>query len=426
MKLKDLEENIAHCWRCSHCKWVPAPVSNEFANACPSIEYGNFHAFSGGGKLITAHALTTGDAGYSDEMMESVFACTMCGACDTSCKINHGEMIEPLEVLYALRAKVASDGRSLPVHQTQIGNLRKTGNPFAKPAAERARWAAGLGIADALAAPVDVLLHIGCDSSFDETLWPELRAIVALLRKVGVDFGILYARETASGELAYDLGFQDDARALAMTLGEAIAESKAARVVTCSAGSFSAFRNIWPRVGIAAPAQPVSHITEFVEDLIDSGRLVIAARTTERITYHDPCKLGRLSEVRVPAEPSWTRVLNIMMIHEKPKQILFGNDGLYEAPRHLLKRLGGLDLVEMERNRVASYCCGAKGGGADAFPEFGALAARNRLDEAEKTGASVLVTACGGCQQHLRRQAAADGRAIRVTGIFELLNGGSE
>ena len=421
MQLAELDENISHCWRCNHCKWVHSPQSDEFAHACPSIQFGNFHSFSGGGKVITAHALAIGDDVYSDTMLESVFACTMCGACDVSCKINNGEMVEPLEILYALRARVAEDGRSLPAHTAMVASLVEHGNPFGAPAADRAHWAEGLGIKNACKERVDVLLHIGCDSSYNEALWPELNAIVALLHKAKVDFGILFEEECASGELAFDIGFQNEARQLAQRLSDAIAKTNAHSIVTCSAGSFSAFRNIWPRLGVRLPGCTVRHITEFVDDLIESGTLTLGGGFSGTVTYHDPCKLGRLGEAYQPAKSSWTRVLNTMMTHAEPKQILFGNDGLYEAPRRLLRRIPGLNLVEMERNRVASYCCGAKGGAAEAFPDFAQSAARHRLDEALSTGAAIVATASGGCRCHLESVARADQEPLKIMGIFELL-----
>jgi Fe-S oxidoreductase len=101
--------------------------------------------------------------------------------------------------------------------------------------------------------------------------------------------------------------------------------------------------------------------------------------------------------------------------------VLFGNGGQYEAPRRLLRRVPGLRLVEMERQGMASYCCGAGGGAAQAFPEFAAFAGEQRLKEARATGAETVVTACGGCQRHLGAVAAMQPDGPRVTGLFQRL-----
>jgi Fe-S oxidoreductase len=413
--------NVSHCWRCSHCKWVPSPKSHEFAHACPSVQWGKFHAYSAGGKINTAYALKEGVAGYSSAAMESIFACTMCGACDTSCKNNNGEIVEPLPVLHALRSHVAAEGESLPVHLAMIESLRLHGNPAGQLPETRSDWCAGLNIANALSQPVDVLLHIGCDNAFDERAWPELRAIVDLLNRAGVRFGIAHDREISTGEIAYDLGFQDDARALATKMAGVIADCGAGMVVTCSAGSYAAFRNVWPRLGVTPMDCGVVHITDFIDRLIEGGQLQLGGAFAGRVTYHDPCKLGRLSEAFEPSDAKWTKVLNTVSVRERPTQVLFGNNGLYDAPRRLLERLEGLELVEMERNRVASYCCGGGGGAKEAFPEFAQFAARNRLSEAAATGASVVVTACEGCRCHIDETAKGDEAKVEVFGIFAFL-----
>lgn len=421
--LASLTGNISHCWRCSHCKWTPSPMSNEFAHACPSIQWGEFHAYSGGGKVITAFALKEGEAEYTDTALKSVFACTMCGACDTSCKTNNAELVEPLSILYALRAHIAQEGHSLPAHLQMRDNLRQHGNALGRPRTERSLWSEGLALKDALAEPVDVLLLIGCDYAFDRALWPELHAIVRLLRDAGVDFGVAHAAEVSTGEGAYDLGFQDDAHGLAKKMADVIALSGARQVVSCSASSYAGIRNIWPRLGVAKPVQPILHITEFVDDLFENGKLAPLTGESVAVTYHDPCKLGRLSEETLPSDTRWTKVLNTMSVHEVPKQVLFGNGGVYGAPRRLLERVAGLRLVEMERNRVGSYCCGGAGGAPEAFPDFARFAAEKRLGEARSTGAEVLATACGGCRRHLADVAGSAGEKIKVMGLFEILAG---
>ena len=417
--LAELTGNISNCWRCSHCKWVPSPKSSEFAQACPSIEWGNFHAFSGGGKVITAFALKDGEADYTDTAMESMFACTMCGACDTSCKNNNGELIEPLSVLYAARAHIVQQGHALPAHAAMVENLRREGNAAGRPRAERSLWCEGLGLKDASRTKADVLLHIGCENAYDEGRWVELRALVALLQRAGVDFGIVYDREAATGETAYDVGFQDDARALAAAMAKVISDAGTRQVVTCSSSSYAGIRNIWPRLGVTSC--DVMHITDYVERLVETGDIVIDGDFEGVVTYHDSCKLGRLSEASIPSSPGWTKVLNTLSIHDGPKQVLFGNDGLYEPPRKLLNRLRGLKLVEMERDRIGSYCCGAAGGAKEAYPAFSKFAAERRLAEARAAGASVMVTACGGCTGHLRNVAEQNGLPIQVMGVFELL-----
>ncbi|EQB13428.1 (Fe-S)-binding protein [Sphingobium lactosutens] len=419
--LADFVGNISHCWRCSHCKWVPSPQSYRFANACPSIEWGGFHAYSGGGKMITAHALKEGEADYSETALESIFACTMCGACDTSCKNNNGELVEPLTVMYALRQHVADEGHALPAHRATLANLRSTGNPYGKPRENRTLWAQGLDVPDLSIKPAAVLLHIGCENAYDEKAWAELRAIVALLQKAGVDFATLGAAESATGEGAFDLGFADAAKEQAGAMAAKIARPGVSTVVTCSASSFAGMRNIWPRLGITPPPTTLVHITEFIDQLLENGRLVATERLDAAVTYHDPCKLGRLSEPFTPGSRRWKKDLNVLPVSDGPRQVLMGNEGLYDAPRRLLQRIPGLKLVEMERNRHAAYCCGAGGGAKSAYREFAQFAARERLAEAGHTEAEILATSCAGCQGHLAEVRDLDGGAQSVSGVFGLI-----
>lgn len=419
MQLPNLEKNMAHCWRCSHCKWVPSPMSHEYAHACPSIEWGGFHPYSGGGKVITAYALQANEAGFSEAVKESIYACSMCGACDTSCKNNNGELVEPLGVLYALRAYAVDQGQAPAAHVGMVENLRRHGNAAGKPRAERSAWARGLALKDATREPVDVLLHIGCENAYDAMQWPELHAIVTLLRAAGVDFGIVYDAESATGETAYDLGFQEDARALAGAMANLIDQSGAKRIVTCSASSYHGLVNIWARLGLLCDIE-VRHITEYVDALVEDGRLTLSGMLPRTITYHDPCKLGRLGEKFTPSDAKWTKVLQTVSFYDQPTHTLFGNGGVYEAPRKLLRRLEGVTLVEMERNRVAAYCCGAAGGAKEAVPEFAEAAATRRLAEASATGATLVATACGGCRGHLGAVAERQGGPA-VKGIFTII-----
>ena len=369
--------------------------------------------------MITAYALQAGEAGFSAEVKSSIYACSMCGACDTGCKNNNGELVEPLNILYALRAHAVEKGEAPPEHIALVENMRRHGNPFGARSADRSVWSQGLKLKDATRDPVDVLLHIGCENAFDEAQWPELRAIVAILESAGVDFGIAYDGESATGELAYDLGFQDDALALATSMAKLIDSSGAKRVVTCSAGSYHGFINIWARMGLVCDVE-ILHITDYVDTLVETGRVSITGRFAQTVTYHDPCKLGRLGEKFTPSDAMWTKVLQTMSFHDRPTHTLFGNSGVYEGPRNLLRRLDGVALVEMERNRVASYCCGAGGGAKEAAPEFAQAAALKRLHEARSTGATVLATACGTCRTHLGDVARRHG-GPQVMGVFEII-----
>src|ERR1044072_6969210 len=106
MSLQDRRWNTEQCNRCHQCKDTPTPTSKRFTPICPAIEYGEFHAYSGSGKIITAYALDTGRAEYTQQTLDTITTCSMCGACDTACQFILGDMVGPIDTIYELRAKM--------------------------------------------------------------------------------------------------------------------------------------------------------------------------------------------------------------------------------------------------------------------------------------------------------------------------------
>jgi Fe-S oxidoreductase len=419
MSLETRLPYVTRCDRCSSCKWVPGMPSQRFASTCPSIEYGQLHSYSGSGKSITAYALMTKRLDYSDKMLDSIYACTACGACDTACKWNHADIIDPLDTIYALRAQVVTDGKQLPAHATLIDAIHKHGNRYGLPREHRSQWARDLGIKNSLRERTDVLLHVGCENAYQQSQWNELRYAASLLKAARVDFGILYDEEIDTGSLAYDIGFQEDAKRSAQSNVDLIRRTQATSVITCSAEGYAAFQNIYPRLGVSLGAVKMTHIVAAIEELLAVKRLSIAASARQTVTYHDSCKLGRLSEPYTPWQGRWTKALNQINVTEPAKPVPFGNDGLYAVPRRLLGRIDNATQVEMQRTRQFSYCCGAGGGAKEAYPAFARHAASERLQEAQATGASVLISACGNCTVHLRQIASETGATVKVQGLLE-------
>lgn len=430
MALEDRKWHIEQCIRCHNCKFTPIARSQRHSAICPAIQYGEFHAYSASGKIITAYGMMTGRADYSEETLESLTTCSMCGACDTTCNTLLERKVAPMDTLYEIRAKIVSDGRSPKEYQRLINNLAEHGNILGKPRSERNLWAAGLAIRNGGGEQVDVLLHIGSQNAYDEEQWPALVAIVGMLEKAGVNFGTLGVDESDTGGLAYEIGYRDVARKLAEESSRAIRASGAKTIVTCCADSLAAFRNYHPRMGISVGEIQIFHVTEYIEKLLTEGRLAVHSSSNEVVTYHDPCRLGRLSEKFTPWSGKWKEVdgpVNRgMAISDPPAPKRFGRGGVYDAPRNLLRKISGIRLVEMERVREFSYCCGAGGGGKEAHPEFAEKAAMDRLDEASSTGATTLVTACAGCVRHMRKAARNHPSNIEVKGLIEFIMDSSD
>lgn len=421
-KLKEYKWELGLCGRCSYCKWVNLPVlkTHRFSKICPSIEDRNFHAYGGGGKLHVAWGFLKGNVPYSEKMLDIVYRCTMCGACDANCRVIMGGMISNNEILHALRVKCVEDGQSLPEHMELLNSMKKEDNTLGEPKSKRGDWADGLGLKNVTKEKVDVLFHAGCRLSYDKDLRGVVTEYATHLKGAGVDFGIAGREEACCGLHAFDLGFKGEMEKYADDIKNKIVASGATRLVTPCADCYSAFKYYYPWIGVKLNVE-VLHITEYLDWLAGKGKLKFGKEVPMRVTYHDPCHLGRLGEAYEPWDGEWKEVMGHMLISEPPKPIRTGEDGVYESPRNILRSIPGIELVEMERNRVNSWCCGAGGGAMESFPDFAHRTAIERIEEAKATGAQALVTSCPWCESNFKEAIAEVGVKFEIYDIAELI-----
>ena len=256
---------------------------------------------------------------------ETLWSCMQCNACVEICPVG----IEQAPIINQLRRRLVEDGELDPGLQSTLEVIHKSGNSFGENKRKRGRWTAELefDVPDARKQPVDVLWFVGDYASFDPRSQRVTRSLARLYHEAGVDFGILYDGERNSGNDVRRVGEEGLFELLAEGNIEAISGCEFNRIVTSDPHSLNTLRNEYPSLG---GEWRVSHHTSFLLELIDSGALELRTGLSYRVTYHDPCHLGRMN-------------------------------GEYEAPRELLRRLG-CTLVEMPRNRDNSFCCGAGGG----------------------------------------------------------------
>jgi len=151
------------------------------------------------------------------------------------------------------------------------------------------------------------------------------------------------------------------------------------------------------------PKARVFHASEFLLPLIQKGHLRLSRAVRRKVTYHDPCYLGRQSEPAQVWQGEERRTHGVMTYFVPPKPINYGVNGVFDAPRQILRMIPGVQLVEMERIREYAFCCGGGGAVPDTHPNVARLAALQRIEEARASGAEALVTACQHCQQNLAR-----------------------
>ena len=196
MSLEDYRSDMEMCCRCSICKFIPLEMLKEYKHSyvCPSIAKYEFHAYSGGGRMGFGIALLDNRIDYSDKLLEVVYNCLMCGACDVSCK--YAMDMEVLEPISEVRIKLVEEGHSLPNLDAITSCLRKQDTMIPGVKAKRGRWAEGLNVRDMSQQKADVLFHAGCRTCYDENMWKIARSTLKLLKKAGVDVSIAGENES--------------------------------------------------------------------------------------------------------------------------------------------------------------------------------------------------------------------------------------
>jgi Fe-S oxidoreductase len=253
----------------------------------------------------------------------------------------------------------------MPQQKKPLEFLERYKNPYGMLPSERKEWMKGLGVPDfSGVAGAEVLLHIGCTAAHDPRVANVARAVVELLKKARVTFGIA-EDEACCGCPALRLGEQLLSEDLAQDNVNRFKSLGVKQIVTLSPHCFDTFINKYPKEEMQGIK--VQHCSQLLRDLIKQGRLVFESEVEKKVTYQDPCYLGR-------------------------------HNHIYEAPREVLNSILGIKLVEFRRCKADSLCCG--GGGGRMWADFeaeGERLANIRVREAIDIGAEVIVTACPFC-----------------------------
>lgn len=386
-RLEALRGDMKKCVRCSLCKLVPMPTIQQanYTSACPSVDEYYFHAYSGGGLNVMALALLDGRIGVDSDLARIVSACTACGMCDVSCKFIMAA--ERQDVILALKEHLVESG-FVPAS----GEEKKPLLPH---------WTEGLGLKRLPETRSDVLLFVGAGARHDARHAGSARKLAELLQHAKVDFCIL-DNEPASGIDTYWIGQRQRFAEQAQAAVDALDRSGAKTIITLCGEDLGMLRSKYPRYH-RAPKAKVLHASEFLLTLIQNGKLRLSHPITQRVTYHDPCYLGRQSEPPTEWHGEELQTHGVMRYFTPPKPINYGVKGVYDAPRKILQNIPDLHFVEMHRVREYAYCCGGGGGVPDAHPNVARSAANQRVEEAQDVDADVLVTACQHCRQNLIR-----------------------
>ncbi len=417
MALEDYRGDMDMCCRCSCCKFIPMQMIKgfQYANVCPSIARYSYHAYSGGGRLNIASSMLKKGFEYSDKLLDIVYNCQMCGACGVSC--NYAMDMEVLEPISEFRMKCVGDGQTHLALEKLIAGLNKTGS-MVPVKGKRGDWAAGLELKDATKEKVDVFYHVGCLTSYDKDMQKLARATAKILQKAGVNFGVAGDAETCCGGRAYQMGYKEDFLNQAKKNMVMLKKAGIKTLLTCCADGYQAFKVLYDRYDLKGDLE-VLHIAEYIDRLIKEGKLKPRKKLEISVTYHDPCRLGRLGESWIHWEGK--KIPGDKFVFDPPKEYRRGTYGIYEAPREAIKSIPGIKLTEMTRIKEYSWCCGAGGGVNESNPGFATWTAQERIDEAMSTGAKALVTACPWCEKTFNEAIKESGNDLKVFDIVELV-----
>jgi len=325
--------------------------------------------------------------GLTEIESEDIWRCTTCGRCPQRCPRG----VKIIESGVSLR-RIATEYGVFPASVKPIravsANLIGEGNPFGEERKNRADWAKGLSV-KTFTEGMEILYFPGCYPSYDPRLKKVARATANILNRAGVDFGILGSKENCCGESIRKTGDEELFKSLARENIKTFIDNGVKKIVVSSPHCYHTFKNEYPEF---MANFEVVHISQYLFELIDGGRLELNKELEKKITYHDPCYLGR-------------------------------HNGIYDEPREVLKKIPGLDLDEMPDSREDSLCCGGGGGRiwmetpkAERFSDI-------RIEQAIGVGAEVLVTACPYCITNFEdsRLNREDSEVIEIKDITEII-----
>ena len=299
--------------------------------------------------------------GMTEIESDEIWRCTTCGRCPQQCPRD----VKQIESGIALRRVATEYGvfpTSVKAVRTVSASLVGEGNPLSEERKKRADWAKGHSV-EAFTEEKEVLYFPCCYPSYDPRLKKVAQATADILNQAGVSFGILGSKENCCGESIRKTGDEELFKRLAKENIKTFIDSGVKKILVSSPHCYHTFKNEYPEFSVHFE---VVHVSEFVAQLIEEGRLTLEKEYPKRVTYHDPCYLGR-------------------------------HNGIYDAPREALKRVPGLELVEMADCRSDSLCCGGGGGRIWMETPKGERFSDLRLEQAIEVGAEVLATACPYC-----------------------------
>lgn len=359
--LEKVKSDLMICGRCGKC------IVSDVGFVCPVHQHtGGFDESAARGRNSIAKAVMQGRLGLTQEVVDNTYTCLGCKRCGVACRKEDrsgNRAIDECKITLAMREEIVKAGLEPDVLAQIDQTIADKGNPFGMEAEKRNKWAEDLG----LRKDGETVYFAGCYAALRN---PKIaRATVKILQAAGIDVAYLGEEEWCCGVPEINDGNAELAEKIIEHNLEALKKSGCKRVVTSCAGCFHALKSDYKEVVGELPFE-VIHSSELIASLIEEGKLDLANAVDKKVTYHDPCHLGR-------------------------------HEGVYDAPRQILGAIPGVELVEMACSKDAAWCCGGGSIVSNVYPDLTAEISYDRVTEAIETGAEVIISACPSCENNL-------------------------
>lgn len=376
---QDWKDIVHRCFRCGYCKFT-----REFSDFnCPSYKKHLFETYSTGGRMWLIYGLISGEIPWSQSVVNIIYACSTCGNCTENCRFEKFNDFL-VDIIEAARAEAVLKGFCPEKQKALIERIENETmfNPYGEPNSNNELLKKEYNLPD----EAEWVYFIGCTSNYRQN---NLRdATLRFLKKVNIDFTLIDEHCCCSPVIR--TGQVNSVTDFINYNLTQLKNTGATKIITSCAGCYRTLKKDWIKYGADQDLQ-IYHTVELIKELLDEGRIKFNSEYNKTVTYHDPCHLGR-------------------------------HMNLYEIPREVYKKVPGIKLMEMKRNRENAWCCGAGGGVKIGFPEWSVEISKERLDEAKLTGASVISSVCPFCRTNLSDANKKFNMNFEVLDLIEIID----
>jgi heterodisulfide reductase subunit D len=367
--------DVHKCIRCGFCiNWCPGGFST-------------WETYTPRGRMQTIRGILEKKLEPNSNIRDAMYKCVQCAYCTWRCPAG----VRCADAIKAARAFLVEKKLYPEVIDNLESAVKEYKNIYELPTEARTEWIDYFNLKDAvkIGGKAEVVYFAGCVASLFGRALSVSAATCVMLNKLGVDWTYLGPEEYCCGNPLFQTGKLEHAEELAKLNRRTIQNTGAKTVLTACPGCYRVFVHEYPKL-IGDLGVDVVHISQFLEQKIDEGKLVFTEKIEKTIAYHDPCELGR-------------------------------HIGVYESPRKVLRSIPGVKLVELSHNRDFAQCCGAGGVVKGTNPKWALELGKEKLDQAHEVEAEMIASTCASCKLNILDSIAENEDTLEAMDLTELV-----